>query len=190
MSWSHCPTGSSLTVKAQPWCIGIDSGSSTGWVITDWIEDIMIRTAGLDATNAWANGDLPFSSPEVKNAFDLAGQMFFTPDYVLGGNTGILATPVVDAMDPMFTDDLQNPSCWMHKQSDWYGPDFFPDAKATGRRSSWSVRTSACSTSPSSMSPSAPRCSSPATRSWSRRIDPRSVPSPSSSRHRSRSSPG
>jgi alpha-glucoside transport system substrate-binding protein len=118
--------------EGSPWCIGIDSGSSTGWVITDWIEDIMIRTAGLDAANAWAVGDLPFSSPEVKNAFDLAGQMFFTDGYVLGGNTGILAIQVVDAMDPMFTDDLQNPSCWMHKQSDWYGPDFFPDAKATG----------------------------------------------------------
>ena len=118
--------------EGSPWCIGIDSGSSTGWVITDWIEDVMIRTAGLDAANAWATGELPFSSPEVKNAFDLVGQMLFTDGYVLGGNTGILAIQVVDAMDPMFTDDLQNPSCWMHKQSDWYGPDFFPDMKATG----------------------------------------------------------
>ncbi len=34
-------------------------------------------------------------------------------------------------MDPMFTDDLpRTPSCWMHKQATWYGPDFFPDAKA------------------------------------------------------------
>jgi alpha-glucoside transport system substrate-binding protein len=121
--------------EGSPWCIGIESSSSTGWVITDWIEDIMIRTAGLDATNAWANGELPFSSPEVKNAFDLAAQMFFTEGYVLGGPTAITATAVVDAMDPMFTDDLQNPSCWMHKQSDWYGPDFFPDMKATGETS-------------------------------------------------------
>ena len=28
-----------------PWCIGIESGSATGWVATDWIENIMLRTA-------------------------------------------------------------------------------------------------------------------------------------------------
>jgi alpha-glucoside transport system substrate-binding protein len=118
--------------EGAPWCVGIDSGSATGWVITDWIEDIMIRTAGLEATNAWSVGELPFSSPEVRNAFDLAGQILFTDGYVLGGNTAILALSIVDGADPMFTDDMQNPSCWMHKQSDWLFPDFTPDMKATG----------------------------------------------------------
>ena len=118
--------------EGSPWCHGIESSAATGWVITDWVEDVMIRTAGLDAANAWATGDLPFSSPEVKNAFDLVGQMLFTEGYVLGGNTAILATSVVDAADGMFTDDMANPSCWMHKQSDWLLPDFAPDMKATG----------------------------------------------------------
>ena len=27
-----------------PWCIGIESSGATGWVGTDWIEDIMLRT--------------------------------------------------------------------------------------------------------------------------------------------------
>ncbi|MEQ9548021.1 MAG: hypothetical protein RIM23_00125 [Coleofasciculus sp. G3-WIS-01] len=26
------------------WCIGFASGDATGWVGTDWIEDIMLRT--------------------------------------------------------------------------------------------------------------------------------------------------
>ena len=118
--------------EGAPWCVGIDSGPATGWVITDWVEDVMIRTAGLDATNAWAEGELLFSSPEVTNAWDLVGQMLFTDGYVLGGNTAILATSIVDPMDPMFNDDTMNPGCWMHKQSDWYFPDFAPDQKATG----------------------------------------------------------
>jgi len=113
-----------------PWCVGIEASNATGWVTTDLIEDIMLRTTDLDTYNAWAAHDLLFDSPEVKNAFDLAGQIYFTPGYVAGGGTAILATPVVDAMDPMFNDDLQNPGCWMHKQATWYGPDFFPDAKA------------------------------------------------------------
>jgi alpha-glucoside transport system substrate-binding protein len=116
--------------EGSPWCIGIDAGSATGWIITDWIEDIMLRTAGVDAYDKWITHELPFMSPEVKNALDVAGKIFFTPDYVLGGSTAILATSQVDAMDPMFNDDMANPGCWMQKQATWYGPDFFPDAKA------------------------------------------------------------
>ena len=35
-------------------------------------------------------------------------------------------------MDPMFNDDLANPKCWMQKIPTWYGPDFFPDQRASG----------------------------------------------------------
>ena len=28
-----------------PWCIGIESGGATGWPATDWVEDVMLRTA-------------------------------------------------------------------------------------------------------------------------------------------------
>ncbi|HZW00483.1 MAG TPA: ABC transporter substrate-binding protein [Candidatus Deferrimicrobium sp.] len=118
--------------EGSPWCVGINAGPATGWIITDWIEDVMIRTVGEEKYLQWINHELPFSSPEVKNAFDMVGQILFAPDYVLGGNTAILATAQVDPMDPMFNDDMANPGCWMHKQSDWYAPDFNPDKKASG----------------------------------------------------------
>jgi alpha-glucoside transport system substrate-binding protein len=34
-----------------PWCIGFGSDAATGWPGTDWIEDIMVRTAGADVYN-------------------------------------------------------------------------------------------------------------------------------------------
>jgi alpha-glucoside transport system substrate-binding protein len=121
----------------NPWCVGIEASAATGWIITDWIEDIMLRTAGVEKYNQWAAGELPFNSPEVKNAFDIAGKILFTPDYVTGGSTAILATWQGDAMDPMFTDGtLDHPQCWMQKQAPWYGPDFFPDAKASPDKTS------------------------------------------------------
>jgi alpha-glucoside transport system substrate-binding protein len=82
--------------EGSPWCIGIDSGSSTGWVITDWIEDIMIRTAGLDATNAWATGELPFSSPEVKNAFFPDAKATGSSQFVVGEDVGLFYFPMID----------------------------------------------------------------------------------------------
>ena len=105
-----------------PWCNAQESAGATGWVTTDWIEDILLRTAGKEFYDKWTAHELPFNSPEVKRAFDLAGQIFFTPGYVEGGGTGILATSFLDPMDPMFNDDMANPGCWMQKQATWYGP--------------------------------------------------------------------
>jgi len=113
-----------------PWCNAQESAAATGWVTTDWIEDILLRTAGKEFFDKWTVHAAPFASPEVKRAFDLAGQMFFTEGYVEGGGTGILATSYLDAMDPMFNEDTANPGCWMQKQATWYGPSQFPDIKA------------------------------------------------------------
>jgi alpha-glucoside transport system substrate-binding protein len=44
-------------------------------------------------------------------------------------------------MDPMFTDDLANPKCWMQKIPTWYGPDFFPDQRASSKPSKYIIGT-------------------------------------------------
>ncbi|MDH3682307.1 MAG: ABC transporter substrate-binding protein, partial [Acidimicrobiia bacterium] len=38
-----------------PWCIGLGSDAATGWPGTDWIEDIMIRTVGVEGYLEWVN---------------------------------------------------------------------------------------------------------------------------------------
>ncbi len=110
-----------------PWCIGIESGSATGWVVTDWIEDIMLRTTSPENYDAWTRGELPFSSPEVKNAFEMAGEIFFNPDYVLGGTTGILTTAFGDSPTGLFDPR----SCYLHRQASFI-PSFFPEGVEVG----------------------------------------------------------
>ena len=83
-----------------PWCIGIESAGATGWVATDWMEDIMLRTQPAEKYDAWVNGELPFDSPEVKNAAKIMGEIWFNDDYVLGGTPSILTTPFGDAPTP------------------------------------------------------------------------------------------
>jgi alpha-glucoside transport system substrate-binding protein len=36
-----------------PWCLTMESGDATGWVATDWIEDLVMRYGGVDAYNQW-----------------------------------------------------------------------------------------------------------------------------------------
>jgi hypothetical protein len=51
-----------------PWCLTIESGSSTGWAASDWIEDLMLRRAGPDTYEQWMLGALPFTDESVREA--------------------------------------------------------------------------------------------------------------------------
>ena len=110
------------------WCIGIESGAGTGWAATDWTEEIMLRTTSLDNYDAWVAGELPFSSPEVKNAVETWSEIWFNPDYVFGGTDAIVSTFFGDSPAPMFEDP---PRCWLHRQGNFI-TGFFPEGTEAG----------------------------------------------------------
>jgi len=107
-----------------PWAVGIEAGGATGWVGTDWIEDIMLRTVGPEVYDKWVSNELPFNAPEVKNAFEILGKIWLNPRYVYGGKNTILTTSFGDAQRPMFDTP---PKAWMHRQGNFI-TGFFPDA--------------------------------------------------------------
>jgi alpha-glucoside transport system substrate-binding protein len=114
-TWAELKALSDQIVKDgdTPWAIGIESGSATGWPATDWIEDIMLRTTTLENYDKWTKGELPFTSPEVKNAFQIMTDIWFNDKYVYGGRKSIPTTNFGDAPTPM----LQNPpKAWLHRQ--------------------------------------------------------------------------
>ena len=76
-----------------PWCVGFGSEGATGWPATDWIEDIMLRTAGLDTYAKWATHEIPFNDPSVLNAAKIFGNIMFHPGYVLGEPTRLRRSP-------------------------------------------------------------------------------------------------
>ncbi len=112
----------------SPWCIGLGSDAATGWPGTDWIEDIMIRTAGADTYNAWTKNEIPFTDPAVQLAFDTYGEIMFAEGFVLGGADGVAAIDFRDAPLPMFNDP---PSCLMHRQASFIS-NFFPEGTELG----------------------------------------------------------
>ncbi|MGB3491770.1 MAG: ABC transporter substrate-binding protein [Elainellaceae cyanobacterium] len=111
-----------------PWCIGIESGAATGWVGTDWIEDIVLRQSGPAVYDQWVNHDIPFTHPAVKQAFEEFGAIARNPDQVLGGAVGVISTPFGDAPQPLFSDP---PGCYLHRQTNFIST-FFPDSITVG----------------------------------------------------------
>lgn len=107
----------------RPWCVSMEQGDQTGWVATDWLEDIILRTGGVELYDRWVAHEIAFDDPAILAAAERMHAIWFTEDYVYGGTTRINGTWVADAQTPMF--DEGGPSCWMHKQAAWIA-DFWP----------------------------------------------------------------
>ncbi len=103
--------------NGSPWCISIESQEADGWVATDWMEDILLRTAPPEIYQQWYNHEIEFNHPEVLEAAEYMKQIWFTEDYAFGGNTFINATWIGETQDPMFFEG--GPQCWMQKQAAW-----------------------------------------------------------------------
>jgi alpha-glucoside transport system substrate-binding protein len=97
-----------------PWAIGLESGAASGWPGTDWIEDIMLRSAGPQVYDRWVRHEIPWTHPAVQRAFKYFGQIVLNPKYVLGGPTGALTTNFGDSPSALFT---KPPRAFMHRQA-------------------------------------------------------------------------
>jgi alpha-glucoside transport system substrate-binding protein len=110
----------------------IYSGTSTGWPATDWVEDLLLRSAGVDAYDAWVSGEIGFDDPQVRAAFDNFDDHVLQRGASAGGLRTILQTEVSEAWLPL----LDNPpGCVLYKQasfaSSWFpsGIDIGPDGE-------------------------------------------------------------
>jgi alpha-glucoside transport system substrate-binding protein len=107
-----------------PWCLGMESGDATGWVGTDWVEDIMLRTAGPEVYDQWIQHQIPFDAPPVKEAFETFGEVVRKPKYIAGGAVGIISTPFGDSPKGLFYDP---PRCYLHRQANFVSSFFAED---------------------------------------------------------------
>lgn len=110
-----------------PWSIGIESAGATGWVATDWVEDIMLRTTSPENYDRWVRGELKFNSPEVRRALEILSEIWFNESFVLGGRNSILTVPFGDAATPLVTDP---PRALMHRQATFISGFLPEDAQA------------------------------------------------------------
>jgi alpha-glucoside transport system substrate-binding protein len=116
-----------------PWCVGFESGGDTGWPATDWMEDIMLATAGIDTYTKWIKHEIPFNDPAVQHAGELFGDVMFAPGYVLGGADQTPSIAFAEAPLPMFDNP---PKCWLHRQASFINA-FFPKGTEPGVDYDW-----------------------------------------------------
>lgn len=111
-----------------PWCMGMEAFGATGWVGTDWIEDLVLRLHGQEVYDAWAAGDVPFTDRRIREAFEAFGRIALTEGRVLGGRRAILSTPALEAILPMLDDP---PACLLSRQASFQEAEL-PDGTEIG----------------------------------------------------------
>ena len=102
-----------------PWCLGVRDGGATGWVATDWVEDLVLRTAGPDVYDAWVAHDVEFSSRHIATAVAMFGAIALDGSRVSGGNRAAVERTVQQAAQGLVAG---RPECLLHRQA-----SFLPD---------------------------------------------------------------
>jgi len=97
-----------------PFAIGIESGAASGWVGTDWLENIFLKTYGPAKYKEWYEGKLPWASPEVKSVWQTWGKIVGNPKLCYGGSQYILSTNFGQAFIPLFDNP---PKAYFHFQA-------------------------------------------------------------------------
>ena len=115
-TWDELMTLSDKMVAQgkTPWSIGLESAAASGWPGTDWIEDIMLRTAKPEVYDKWVNHEIPWTDSAVKRAWEIFGDIARSDKYVYGGAATALTTNFGDAPGVLFTSP---PRAYMHKQA-------------------------------------------------------------------------
>lgn len=115
-----------------PWGIGLESGAASGWPGTDWIEDFVLRQSGPDVYDQWVAGELPWTSDEIRAAFEAFGQWATTDEFVAGGPNQVINTAFGNGGDCLFGDPAE---CYLHHQASFitgFFEDNFPDVAVAG----------------------------------------------------------
>ena len=86
--------------SVTPWCVGASDGESTGWVMTDWLEDTMLSTQGSGAYETWASHRVPIDSTGAVEALDTVESLVLADRSVAGGRGSIISrTPAQAGAD-------------------------------------------------------------------------------------------
>ena len=105
-----------------PWCAGAGSGDATGWVLTDWLEDVVLHKLGPDVYDQWIAHEIPFNDPQIADALADVGSILKNPEFVNGGLGDVSSIATTE-----FTDGglpILDGNCFMHRQASFYQVNF------------------------------------------------------------------
>lgn len=82
-------------------------GGGSAWTLTDWFENIYVRSAGPEMYDQLTNHEIPWTHESVLTALEYMAQVFDDPDDLAGGVQGTLEANHPTGVSRPFTDPPQ-----------------------------------------------------------------------------------
>ncbi|MDE2386612.1 MAG: carbohydrate ABC transporter substrate-binding protein [Actinomycetales bacterium] len=113
--------------KAYPWCAGTESGGATGWSLTDWMEELVLKTAGVSVYNQWWQGKIKWTDARIVKAGNLLADTLLADGNTQGGGQGVASRFFgLASTQGLFKSAKGDGACAMLKQGSFI-TGFFPD---------------------------------------------------------------
>lgn len=85
------------------WCAAEEAGGGSGFPGAQFIEVLFAKKYGPDKLRQWGEGQLAWTSPEVKDAWQMFGQIATDDTKVSGGVQGSLSAPIATGYNGLVT---------------------------------------------------------------------------------------
>lgn len=83
----------------------ISVAGADGWTLTDWFENVYLRTAGPEMYDQLTNHEIPWTDPSVVEALDTMGELIGNPEFVVNGLDGALQVDFPTSVTQVFGSD-------------------------------------------------------------------------------------
>ena len=80
----------------------VSVGGADGWTLTDWFENVYIRTAGPQMYDKLTKHEIKWTDPSVTKALQVLQQLWGKPELIAGGTRGALSTDFPTSVSQVF----------------------------------------------------------------------------------------
>ena len=108
------------------WCMDIESGASTGWIATNWLEDLILHDYGPDIYDDWFKQIITSQNNEITLSILNIGKLIFDENAVYGGNQRIISKEFRNNYRNLLDEDISCVFSW----SGHFASMYFPSNKS------------------------------------------------------------
>ena len=108
------------------WCMDIESGASTGWIATNWLEDLILHEYGPDIYDDWFKQIITSQNNEITLSILNIGKLIFEENAVYGGNQRIISKEFRNNYRNLLDEDISCVFSW----SGHFASMYFPSNKS------------------------------------------------------------
>ena len=83
----------------------VSVGGADGWTLTDWFENVYLRTAGAEKYDQLSKHEIPWTDPSVTTALNTLAELWGKPEFLAGGTQGALQADFPTSVQKVFSDN-------------------------------------------------------------------------------------